>query len=46
MKTMSDTSKEMLDNETDQPLVTFALFAYNQEEYIREAIEGEFALTY
>lgn len=31
---------------TDRPLVTFALFAYNQEAYIREAIEGAFAQTY
>lgn len=30
----------------NQPLVTFALFAYNQEKYIREAIEGAFAQTY
>jgi len=30
----------------EQPLVTFALFAYNQEKYIREAIEGAFAQTY
>ena len=30
----------------DGPLVTFALFAYNQEEYIREAIEGAFLQTY
>lgn len=28
------------------PLVTFALFAYNQERYIREAIEGAFSQTY
>lgn len=28
------------------PLVTFALFAYNQEKYILEAIEGAFAQTY
>lgn len=27
-------------------LVTFALFAYNQEKYIREAVEGAFAQTY
>ena len=26
--------------------MTFALFAYNQEKYIREAIEGAFAQTY
>ncbi|MBA3862323.1 MAG: hypothetical protein C0517_00070 [Erythrobacter sp.] len=29
-----------------RPLVTFALFAYNQEQYVREAIEGAFAQTY
>ena len=29
-----------------RPLVTFALFAYNQEQYIREAVEGAFAQTY
>lgn len=32
--------------ETIQPLVTFALFAYNQEKYIREAIGGALAQTY
>lgn len=30
----------------ERPLVTFALFAYNQEKYIREALEGAFAQTY
>ena len=30
----------------DRPLVTFALFAYNQEEYIREAVKAAFAQTY
>lgn len=30
----------------DRPLVTFALFAYNQEPFIREAVEGAFAQTY
>ncbi len=30
----------------DRPLVTFAVFAYNQEKYIREAVEGAFAQTY
>jgi glycosyltransferase involved in cell wall biosynthesis len=29
-----------------QPLVTFALLAYNQERFIREAVEGAFAQTY
>lgn len=30
----------------ENPLVTFALFAYNQEQFVREAIEGAFAQTY
>lgn len=29
-----------------KPLVTFALIAYNQEQFIREAVEGAFAQTY
>jgi glycosyltransferase involved in cell wall biosynthesis len=29
-----------------RPLVTFALFAYNQENFIRQAIEGALAQTY
>ncbi len=31
---------------SNRPLVTFALFAYNQEEFIREAVNGAFAQTY
>lgn len=31
---------------TDRPLITFALFAYNQEQFIREAVEGAFSQTY
>lgn len=30
----------------EKPLITFALFAYNQEKYIREAVEGALAQTY
>lgn len=30
----------------ERPLLTFALFAYNQENYIREAVEGAFSQTY
>lgn len=30
----------------EKPLVTFALFAYNQERYIREAVEGALAQDY
>lgn len=33
-------------NLVERPLVTFALFAYNQEKYIREAVEGAFSQTY
>lgn len=33
-------------SETDNPLVTFALFAYNQEHYIQEAVEGALAQDY
>jgi cellulose synthase/poly-beta-1,6-N-acetylglucosamine synthase-like glycosyltransferase len=32
--------------QSDRPLVTFALFAYNQEKYIREAVEGALSQTY
>lgn len=31
---------------TDPPLVTFLVVAYNQEDFIREAIEGAFSQTY
>lgn len=30
----------------ERPLVTFAVFAYNQEKYIREAVEGAFVQAY
>ena len=30
----------------DKPLITFLLVSYNQEAYIREAIEGALAQTY
>jgi glycosyltransferase involved in cell wall biosynthesis len=33
-------------SEKDNPLITFALFAYNQERFIREAVEGAFSQTY
>ncbi|RTL97072.1 glycosyltransferase [Ancylobacter aquaticus] len=36
----------MMEPTPDHPLVTFALFAYNQEQYIREAVEGAFSQTY
>ncbi len=31
---------------TERPLVTFAVIAFNQERFIREAVEGAFAQTY
>lgn len=34
------------DHDQEWPLVTFALFAYNQEKYIREAVEGALAQDY
>jgi glycosyltransferase involved in cell wall biosynthesis len=33
-------------SEKDKPLITFALFAYNQERFIREAVDGAFSQTY
>lgn len=30
----------------ERPLVTFALFAYNQEKYIKDALQGAFSQTY
>lgn len=38
--------KENTVESKERPLVTFALFAYNQEQYIREALEGALAQTY
>ncbi len=32
--------------EATRPLITFAVFAYNQEDVIAEAVEGAFAQTY
>jgi len=34
------------DPQADRPLATFALMAYNQEKFIREAVEGAFAQDY
>ena len=36
----------MYGNKLDRPLVTFALLSYNQETYVREAIESAFVQTY
>lgn len=41
------TKTEALGSQYDaRPLVTFALFAYNQERFVRKAIEGAFSQTY
>ncbi|WP_108483545.1 glycosyltransferase family 2 protein [Oceaniglobus ichthyenteri] len=40
-----DSAAPLLSTE-DHPLVTFAIFAYNQERYIREAVEAAFAQSY
>lgn len=47
-QTMSTDTTSMSASSTvsPAPLVTFALFAYNQEKFIREAVEGAFAQTY
>ncbi len=36
----------MTENNEDHPLVTYALIAYNQERFVREAVEGAMAQTY
>ena len=36
----------MTEQQDNEPLVTFALFAYNQEAYIREAVEAALAQDY
>jgi glycosyltransferase involved in cell wall biosynthesis len=41
---MSEVVRNSVLNEN--PLVTFALFAYNQEKFIREAVQGAFSQTY
>ena len=43
--TSAGSGKEMRAS-TERPLLTFALFAYNQEGFVREAVEAAFAQTY
>ena len=38
--------ESMRPQQSEQPLVTFALFAYNQEQYIHEAVQGALTQTY
>lgn len=35
-----------MNDRPDRPLVSFALFGFNQEKFIREAVQGAFAQTY
>ncbi|MDA9020354.1 glycosyltransferase [Flavimaricola sp.] len=39
-------NKFLSEGTLDRPRVTFVLFAYNQERYIRDAINGAFSQTY
>jgi glycosyltransferase involved in cell wall biosynthesis len=39
-------NSKLTNSSESQPLVTFALFAYNQEKYIREAVDSILAQTY
>lgn len=45
---MSNTSTNCISNElvAEYPLISFCIFSYNQEKYIREAVEGAFSQTY
>lgn len=43
---MAEDQKFTLPPLEERPLVTFALFAYNQEKFIREAVEGALSQTY
>lgn len=46
-KVVIDMTKQNIKSETqERPLITFALFAYNQEKYIREAVESAFSQIY
>ncbi|MDO8344266.1 MAG: glycosyltransferase family 2 protein [Cellvibrio sp.] len=40
------TENSPVNDASGKPLVTFALFAYNQEKYIRDAVNAAFAQTY
>ena len=35
-----------INNHEERPLITFALFAYNQEQFIEEAVQGALSQTY
>ncbi|ADP69701.1 glycosyl transferase family 2 [Rhodomicrobium vannielii ATCC 17100] len=37
---------EIMEENTERPLITFAVVAYNQAQFVREAINGAFSQTY
>lgn len=39
-------NKNLPEGNPERPLVTFALFSYNQQEYVRDAVLGAFSQTY
>jgi hypothetical protein len=39
-------NRDLHESTPDRPVVTLALFAFNQEKYVREAVEGAFSQTY
>ena len=43
---MNELIENVRPKDSDNPLVTFAVFAYNHERYIREAVEGALSQTY
>lgn len=43
---MSYQYEKVTSDKNAKPLITFALFSYNQEEFIKEAIEAAFTQTY
>src|SRR5712664_440400 len=43
---MPNSTPTALPDSADRPLVTFAIAAFNQERFIREAVEAAFAQTY
>lgn len=43
---MIPTKEDYVKKFTEMPLITFAIFAYNQEKYIQQAIDGAFSQTY
>ncbi len=45
-ETTTNNESELRFSDKKPPLVTFALFAYNQEQFIREAVEGALNQTY